>query len=97
MENASKEFTAKAVKDLIEHQESKYSWDFMFVGADKKCVDVAVKDLGFKVAQAAFYDINKTNDTYNLLSNKVATYRSCNIVDVEKTLAFSAEEKAHLE
>lgn len=32
-ENASKEFTRSKVKEMIEHQQEKYSWQFMFLGA----------------------------------------------------------------
>jgi len=33
-ENASVEFTPKQVKDTITHQREKYSWEFLFLGAD---------------------------------------------------------------
>jgi len=32
-ENASKEFSRSAVKKMIEHQQSVYSWEFLFIGA----------------------------------------------------------------
>ena len=32
-ENASKEYTREKVKQMIEHQQSKYSWTFLFFGA----------------------------------------------------------------
>lgn len=32
-ENVSKEFTRSAIKAMIEHQQSVYSWQFLFVGA----------------------------------------------------------------
>ena len=32
-ENASKEFSRNAVKKMVEHQQSVYSWEFLFVGA----------------------------------------------------------------
>lgn len=32
-ENASKEFTRGGIKNMIEHQQSVYSWDFIFVGS----------------------------------------------------------------
>lgn len=34
MENASREFTYKKVKELIRHQQEKYSWEFVFLGAN---------------------------------------------------------------
>jgi uncharacterized protein YegL len=38
MENASREFTYGKVKELIQHQQEKYSWEFIFMGAN---IDVA--------------------------------------------------------
>ncbi|MGG1675692.1 VWA domain-containing protein [Neobacillus sp. NRS-1170] len=34
MENASREFTYKKVKELIQHQQEKYNWEFIFLGAN---------------------------------------------------------------
>ena len=33
-ENASKDFTREKVKEMIEHQETKYAWDFLFLSSD---------------------------------------------------------------
>ena len=35
MENASREYTAKDVKDRIEHQKTAYKWDFQFLAANQ--------------------------------------------------------------
>ena len=35
MENASREFTSKDVKNRIEHQKTAYKWDFQFLAADQ--------------------------------------------------------------
>ena len=35
MENASREFTAKDVKDRIKHQQDVYNWDFQFLAANQ--------------------------------------------------------------
>lgn len=37
-ENASKEYSYDKIKSMIEHQKSKYSWEFLFLGAN---IDVA--------------------------------------------------------
>ena len=34
MENASREYSAEQVKNMVEHQKAKYSWEFLFLGAD---------------------------------------------------------------
>jgi len=35
MENASREYTSKDVKDRIEHQKTAYKWDFQFLAANQ--------------------------------------------------------------
>lgn len=42
LENASREFTYAKVRELIRHQQEKYSWEFIFLGAN---ID-AVKEAG---------------------------------------------------
>ena len=41
MENASREFDYGKIKSMIEHQKSKYGWEFIFLGANIDAVDVA--------------------------------------------------------
>ena len=53
-ENASKEFTKKQIKDMIEHQQSKYSWVFMFLGANMDAVSEA-ESLGICGTMARTY------------------------------------------
>lgn len=38
-ENASRKFTAKDVKDRIEHQKTKYNWEFVYLAADPDAFD----------------------------------------------------------
>lgn len=52
MENASKEYTFQQVKEKIEHQQEKYNWEFIFLGADLASVNVAT-DLGISPDFAA--------------------------------------------
>lgn len=42
MENASREFSVQKIKEMISHQEEKYGWEFIFIGAN---ID-AVKEAG---------------------------------------------------
>ena len=54
-ENASKEWTAEAVRALIAQQESVYSWDFLFLGANMDAVDVGAS-LGFAPSKSLTFD-----------------------------------------
>ena len=38
-ENASRKFTTKDVKDRIEHQKTKYNWEFVYLAADPDAFD----------------------------------------------------------
>ena len=52
MENASCEYTAKQVREMVEHQQQKYSWQFVFLGANMDAVSEAGK-LGISASHAA--------------------------------------------
>lgn len=54
-ENASRKWTAEAVRALIAQQESAYSWDFMFLGANMDAVDVGAR-LGFAPGKSLTFD-----------------------------------------
>ncbi|HYE10921.1 MAG TPA: vWA domain-containing protein [Patescibacteria group bacterium] len=41
MENSSKEFTYSKIKELIQHQQQKYNWEFVFLGANIDAVSEA--------------------------------------------------------
>lgn len=58
-ENASLEWNAKAVKELIKSQEEKYKWDFIFLGANMDAVAVG-ESFGFKGDKSLTYDTHNT-------------------------------------
>ena len=51
-DNASREYTAKQVREMVEHQQQKYSWQFVFLGANMDAVSEAGK-LGISASHAA--------------------------------------------
>ncbi len=54
-ENASKEWTIAAVRELISQQETVYGWDFVFMGANMDAVDVGT-EMGFAPSKSLTYD-----------------------------------------
>jgi uncharacterized protein YegL len=55
-ENSSKEFNKAKIKEMIEHQEQKYNWQILFLGANIDSVDTA-RGLGMSnLAFAANFD-----------------------------------------
>ncbi len=45
MENASREFTYSKVKELIQHQQEKYQWEFIFMGANIDAAEEAINPI----------------------------------------------------
>ena len=76
MENASQEFTKTQIKEMIEHQQSKYSWVFMFLGANMDAVSEA-SSLGINTDFARTYTANEwgTESVYSSLSNSISNIR----------------------
>ena len=54
MENASKKYSRERVKELIEHEQNKYGWEFIFMGANIDAAETA-EGIGIKSESAANY------------------------------------------
>lgn len=75
MENASREFNYEKVKDLIEHQQKKYGWEFIFLGAN---IDSAKEALSLGISKENAFNYEATHQgvakmycfTSELVSNK---------------------------
>ena len=57
MENASKKFSTKDVKERIEHQKTKYNWEFVYLAADPNAYD-AGEALGISMQDRQLVDRN---------------------------------------
>lgn len=82
-ENASSEFSYPKIHEMISHQQDKYNWEFMFLGAN---IDAAkeAESLGIKASRTANYvaDSAGTDVMYCALASSVASFR--NTGEVEK-------------
>ena len=58
MENASREFTYGKVKELIKHQQDKYHWEFIFLGANIDATKEA-SNIGISKDNAFNYEASK--------------------------------------
>ena len=76
-ENASREFTLANTKDKLTHQNTKYNWDFMFLGADFDARGVT-SSLGLSSDYACNYSKFDTVKTGGVLNNLVSNYRTSN-------------------
>ena len=58
-ENASRKFSTKDVKDRIEHQKTKYNWEFVYLAADPDAFD-AGEALGISMQDRQLVDRSST-------------------------------------
>lgn len=77
MENSSIEFNKKTVKEMIEHQQDKYSWTFMFLGANMDAVGEAAS-LGINTDFAKTYTASSigTQSVYTSMTKAMSYARS---------------------
>jgi uncharacterized protein YegL len=77
MENASSEFTHKKVKELIKNKEEKYSWEFIFLGANIDAVKEA-DTLGISVNNAYKFEASETGvkKMYDMICEAVSEKRN---------------------
>jgi len=85
MENASREFDYDKIKSMIERQKSKYSWEFIFLGANIDAVDVANRfGIDRNRAQNFHNDSEGIALNYAVVSEAVASFRAapcCKSID----------------
>ena len=85
-ENCSEEYTTESIKEMIKHQEDKYSWKFLYLGADFDAVSDSTS-LGLSAASAVNFSKTNSSANYSMLSAKVSTARSATIAgDHEATM-----------
>jgi len=76
-ENASHEYNHGKVFEMIEHQRSKYAWEFVFLGANQDAIKVA-SNLGMSAGNAINYAANAigTKKAFAATSANLRSFRS---------------------
>ena len=76
MENASRKYTYEKVSKMIQRQQDKYNWEFIFLGANIDAIEVASK-MGISEERAANFicDEKGTELNYQVLNEAVAQVR----------------------
>lgn len=82
MENASRRYSAQQVKKMIERQKERYSWEFLFLGANIDAVETA-GELGIAPDRAVNYhcDSQGTQLNYEAISQAVSAVRCSSPLD----------------
>ena len=76
MENASRKHTHADIKRMIEHQKTKYDWEFIFMGANIDAVEVA-ESIGIKKNRAQNFHSDHLGVPvcYGAVSNAIGGFR----------------------
>lgn len=73
-ENSSREYSAQSVRTRIDHQRSKYAWEFLFLGANQDAV-LAASSLGIRESISFEATSAETEAVYNSISERVVALR----------------------
>lgn len=92
LENASTEFSAAKISEMIKHQRDNYKWEFMFIGANQDAV-LSAQQIGIAAAASITYAANAegTNLAFARMSEKISDYR---VSSAPAALAFNDEDRA---
>ena len=77
MENASRRYTYKKVKQMVERQKAKYGWEFLFLGANMDAI-AAAGNIGIHADRAVTYQCDEegTALNYEVLGEAIHHVRS---------------------
>ena len=78
MENSSKRYSYEKVKKMVERQQEKYGWEFLFLGANIDAIKEAGR-FGISPSRAVNYECDSegTQLNYEVLSETVSKVRCC--------------------
>ena len=81
MENASRQYTAERVKQMIEMEKTRYGWEFLFLGANIDAVETA-KHFGIDKERAVSYksDSVGTGLNYEVVGEAVCAMRCASAI-----------------
>lgn len=90
-ENSSREFAQEQIKTMVEHQNLKYNWQFMYIGANQDAYAAAAK-MGVQKDMASCYYANTqgVRSIYSGIAQKIVRYSQTNC---STDLNFNEEDK----
>ena len=88
MENASRRYTAEKVRQMVEHEQKEYGWEFLFLGANMDAISAA-RSFGIRSDRAVRYnsDSEGTSLNYRVVGKAISSVRA----DAPLSASWSAE------
>ncbi len=77
MENASRRYSARDVREMVQHEQEKHGWEFLFLGANMDAVTEA-RGMGIRADRAVRYncDAEGTELNFSAVSKAISRARS---------------------
>ncbi len=94
-ENISREFTKTQIKNMIEHQQKKYAWQFTFLGANQDAFAEG-RSLGIATNSIANYAPNCTRQMYAAAASNVTRMRAASLNGLKVECAYSDAERTEM-
>ncbi|MCR9120439.1 MAG: VWA domain-containing protein, partial [bacterium] len=95
-ENSSREFTNAQVKEMIETQQSVYSWRFLFLGANQDAFAEA-GGMGIDAVGVAQYAASKTRAAYATMSRVTTSLRTQTQANETIDTSITDDERTQME
>jgi hypothetical protein len=83
-ENSSRRYSASQIQEMVTHQREKYSWEFVFMGANIDAI-AAGTNLGITATNSVNYVASAagTHELYGSVSRSLGSYRVSNRKQVD--------------
>ena len=94
MENASRAYTYEEVRRMVAHEQEKYGWEFLFLGANMDAISAA-RSFGIRPDRAVRYksDHAGTLLNYSVVSETVARVRRDESIDADWCAPIASDVK----
>ena len=92
-ENASENFKADQIKDMVQHQKDKYNWEFVFMGSN---IDSIAEGTAIGISMHNTMNYSATSDgtrgLYQEVSKSMTRYRTRSVSNSTKSKGFFAAD-----
>ena len=92
MENASRAYTYDEVQRMLKHEQEKYGWEFLFLGANMDAISAA-RSFGIRPDRAVRYSLDSegTELNYRVVSETVARVRRHESIEADWSAPIAAD------
>ena len=94
MENASRAYSYDEVQRMVKHEQEKYGWEFLFLGANMDAISAA-RSFGIRADRAVRYkrDSVGTRLNYEVVGETIFRYRGKKEIDTDWSALIEADVK----